>query len=290
MRAHWVWFIFAAFASVITASARAQAVQGESPLPSFDVVSIRLWQPGASSAKVAKVASVGAAPAISDQWHFVGQTELLIESAFNLPVRSGRVLDEPGWMQAGNDRYDITATIPPSQFAAMQQMSPSQRHRQLCLLEQALLADRFGLKAHVETRSLPMYALVAGKGGPGLKPVAATQPSRLRAITLPEGTELTANAISLDELVQSPLFRVHGEGVINQTGLAGSFDLRLQWSSDDEARCLERWRPEGTPACSDQLFPSIFSAVQEQLGLRLVPVKAPREVVVIDHIARPAPN
>jgi len=135
------------------------------------------------------------------------------------------------------------------------------------LLEQSLLADRFKLKVHFETREQPAFALVVAKGGSKLSPAKPGETTQLSA----SANETTGTAVTLDQFVHSPLLRPEGRIVIDQTGLTGAYDFTIK--GEDGA----------DPA-------SFFTLIQEQLGLKLVPTKAPTEVIVIDHIERPTEN
>jgi uncharacterized protein (TIGR03435 family) len=108
----------------------------------------------------------------SNPVHFIGQIDLLIMEAYNLPIGSDRrILNGPRWVDSEADRYEVEAKIDASMFAAMQTMTPEQQHQQVALMEQSLLAERFNLKVHFERRGeAPVYALIVAKGGPKLTP------------------------------------------------------------------------------------------------------------------------
>jgi uncharacterized protein (TIGR03435 family) len=185
----------------------------------------------------------------------------------------------PDWLRT--DQYEIQAKIEDALYAAMQKMTPTQQREQVDLMEQSLLADRFKLKVHFETRDMPVYALVVAKGGPKLTPAKDGESSRLSSLPDNEhGTEMTAIAVTLDQFAHSPLWGKGGRLVVDQTGLKGTYDFTLKWSSEQ----LVAGQESGVDA------PSVFTAIQEQLGLRLVPSKAPVEVIVIDHIEPPSAN
>src|SRR5262249_24988150 len=131
---------------------------------------------------------------------------------------------------------------------------------------------------HFESREMIVYALVTGKGGPKLSPAKGNETPNLSL----GGHGLTATAVSLDQFVRSPFITgaTGGRPVVNQTGLTGFYDFTLTWGSNGLS-------PE---APKDPAAPDFFTAVQEQLGLRLVSSKAPVEVIVIDHIERPSEN
>ena len=229
-----------------------------------------------------KVAPVGVRGQSTDRVHFIGQAALLIASAYNLPIGSEgrRIVNAPDWLNSEAERYELQAKIEESLFAAMQKMPPSQQRDQVALMEQSLLADRFKLKVHFETRQMPVYALVVAKDGPKLSVAKEGEASKLFVLDSEQGSEVTAQGVTLDEFIHSPLMRAGGRSVVDQTGLAGTYDFTLKWASDLVAR----------DSGQESDAPSLFTAMQEQLGLKLVPTKGPIEVVVIDHIERPSEN
>jgi uncharacterized protein (TIGR03435 family) len=150
---------------------------------------------------------------------------------------------------------------------------------------QTLLADRFQLRVHREVRELPYYALVVDKHGPKLQRSEEQLPWNL---TRSRGSEqdisgvsqitFTSESMADFASVLSTLLAV-GRMVIDKTGLSGSYDFGLKYTRAD--------RP--IPP-SDADAPSIFTAMQEQLGLRLEPAKGPVEILMIDHVQRPDEN
>ena len=171
------------------------------------------------------------------------------------------------------------AKIDDSLFAAMQKMTPAQQREQVDLMEQSLLADRFKLKVHFETRELPVYALVVAKGGPKLTPAKDGERSNISSFH----SEIAAKAVTLDDFATSSLWTpIGGRLVVDQTGLKGAYDFTLNWSQEQTAAEPGQ---DGAPALSP-----IFAVIEEQLGLKLVPTKAPVEVIVIDHIEKPTEN
>jgi uncharacterized protein (TIGR03435 family) len=149
----------------------------------------------------------------------------------------------------------------------------------ILLMLQTLLAERFRLAFHRESKEMPVYALVVAKNGPKLKPSAsdggATQ------IGGPASGGLKFEHASMDGLAFA-LTQNLGQPVMNETGLTGAFDLQLVWSQDSA-----RGRPEGSDPTD---APTIFTALQEQIGLRLESRKAPIEVLIIDHVEKPSEN
>lgn len=145
---------------------------------------------------------------------------------------------------------------------------------------QALLADRFKLKAHREDREMQVYALVAGKNGPKLKPSAPDANPMGRMQVEGRNYHATRAKATMDDVVQAIVNSFLDRPVVDQTGLTGTYVLDLTYAPD-----LQKNRAEPDP--SDI---SIFTAVQEQLGLRLEPQKASIEVLVIDAVEKPSAN
>jgi bla regulator protein blaR1 len=260
-------------------------------LPSFEVVSIRPWKPVPSPPPPPPTPADGTttvprnerfAPGRgggpkTDHMRITLPTELLVTFAYGLPLGfENRVIGRTDWM--GSDQYEILAKIEESQFAAMQKMTPAEQRGQVALMEQSLLSDRFKLKVHFETREMPVYALTVAKGGPKLTPAKDGEATRLSVIDIEQGLQMTAVSVTLEQWIESPF--LGGRTVVDQTGLKGAYDFTLTWG---------RPQPETSDA-GPGAAPLIVTAIQEQLGLKLVPTKAPVEVIVIDHIERPSEN
>jgi uncharacterized protein (TIGR03435 family) len=144
-----------------------------------------------------------------------------------------------------------------------------------------LLEDRFQLKFHWETRTMPVFDLVVTKGGPKFAHATETEKSGAQRnsgqITISKGTVAG---------LASTLSNILGRRVLDKTGLTGDYDMTLKWTPDDyQAAPL---RPNGPPP--DPNSPSIFTALREQLGLKLGSTKGPVDVVVIDSVSRPTEN
>ena len=272
----------------ITTPIHAQVLHPTDPLPSFEVATVKPWHrtppppnPDGTPApqKVAKIDPGNGTPQLRPQLRMILPIEVLITSAYNLPPSSNRrIIGGPEWLHQDIDQYEIQAKIDDTQFAAMQKMTPAQQREQVALMEQSLLADRFKFKAHIETRELPIYTLVIAKGGPKLTPAKEGEPTKLSALN----GQLTATAVTLDQFAHSPFLfpATHGSQVIDQTGLKGAYDFTLNFSPEQSA----------APDATIETDPPMFTAIQQQLGLRLVPSKGPVEVIVIDHIELPSAN
>lgn len=183
--------------------------------------------------------------------------EMLILWAYD--IRSERLLGKPKGLDS--TRYDIVAAAPSGTLVA----------GQLNRMMQSLLAERFRLVVHRETRELPFYTLVVDKNGPKVHVEKPAGPVGQNPFTMTANGHLTGTQVSAGMLAKV-LTDQTGRFVEDRTGLAGVFDLTLDWAPDSISQ----------PAL--QSGPSIFTAVKEQLGLRLDGVKGPVEVVVIDRV------
>ena len=156
------------------------------------------------------------------------------------------------------------------------------------LMMRSLLADRFQLTMHRETRELPIYTLVLAKRTAGSGPASLRQRKRKgRQRALRNRGLLRAFGFSLSELAES-LSETLGREVVDQTGLIGTFNINLEWTPN-ESQALQL--PPGVQAPPPPENPvSIFTAIQEQLGLKLESKKGPVEVWVIDRAEKPSEN
>jgi len=194
-----------------------------------------------------------------------------------------QILGGPDWL--GSQRFDIDAKVDDTTAERMDKLPYLQRNLLMHQLVQQLLADRFKLAVHWEQKEFPVYALVAAKNGPGLHP--AKDPNKDSRSS--NNGSLTDEGVTMTDLAQQMtqiLSREVGRIVIDKTSLQGKFDLTLTWSPDNHSANF-------TNASADNaapLGPSIFTAVKEQLGLKLEATKAPVEVLVIDHIEAPSEN
>jgi len=198
----------------------------------------------------------------------------------------------PDWIAA--ERYSITAKAPGEASQAMM-MGPMLR---------TLLEDRFKLKIRRLTREIPTWDLVVAKGGPKLTPFEEgscvanpltfppTPPPALAPgqrlchnATQFRGTSMVtdADAITIDELAQFPLFLAAGRPITNRTGITGKYKVHLEYAPPEGTRVNGGELPESTA-------PSIFTAIQEQLGLKLESTKGAGEYLAIDHVERPTPD
>jgi uncharacterized protein (TIGR03435 family) len=219
----------------------------------------------------------------------------------SLPLLASQVAGGPAWIDS--PRYDIEAK--PEGYS-------DPRHTWLML--QRLLADRFKLALHRETRELPVYDLTAVKSSPKLPP--ATEAG---CVSFPPGTaphyvpgkvdcgyvsgpfsgyetgllHIKGRKVHMADLIRE-LASVMDRPVLDKTGFNGEFDLDLRFAADQATMGVPgsgaRDDPGGSRLPTDPNLPNIFAALQEELGLKLVPAKGPVEVLVIDHAEKPAAN
>jgi uncharacterized protein (TIGR03435 family) len=199
-------------------------------------------------------------------------------------INHEQVIGEPSW--SNTQRFDIEAKVAPTDAPALGKMTFEQRRTMF----QSILADRFKLVVHHETRELPIYVLSVAKGGPKLKPSAPDDPAgqapRRVGLMITRG-KVTANDTQLSTLL-TVLSRTLGRTVIDKTGLTGNYDFTLEYAPEEGGP-----PPPGEaaqPASPPDSAPSIFTALKEQLGLKLDSAKGPVDVIVIDHIEKPAEN
>ena len=263
----------------------------DAPLPSFEVASIKLNHSGD------RRGGLGLPPGRFTATN--AKTKLLIAFAYH--VQDFQVSEGPSWVDS--ERYDIDAKEEDGLAARAEKLPPDQRADQVRLMLRSLLAERFKLKVSHATKELPVYALAVAKNGPKLheqKPgdnyangiQGANGPSMGPHTLGMRPGRLTGQGISMAELIMI-LSQQLGRIVLDQTGLRGNYDFTLQWTLDQTSSAIAPEPDGGKPAAdttSESSGPSIFTAIQEELGLKLEPTKGPVNVLVIDHIERPSEN
>jgi uncharacterized protein (TIGR03435 family) len=178
------------------------------------------------------------------------------------------------------DRYDIIARPPHDDGAA--QASPAVRTQLTYARMKALLADRFQLVVHSETKDLPVYALVVAKNGPHLDPGDPANPRK--GISHNNGL-LECFGVSMKTFAERGLAPRLGNIVLDKTGLAGEFTFKVQYAEEGPSK-----PGAPLPEAADPAGPTLASALQEQLGLKLETQKAPVEVMVVDRAEKASAN
>ena len=228
----------------------------------------------------------------------------LIAAAFEMAELQAlipeRILGGPDWIES--ERYNIEAKSS-TEF----QFAPGGPPKDMLLMLRSLLEDRFKLVAHREKRDMPIFELVVvskdGKLGPGLQkssvdcdalvaaagrgaPQAPRQPNQPPPCRLAGGPARTmASAVTMQQLAGN-LSNHLGRFVVDKTGLTGRFDFNLGWTPD---RLPTGAPPPGVPPI-DPNGPPLVTALQEQLGLKVEPARAPVDVLIVDRVERPTPD
>jgi len=194
---------------------------------------------------------------------------MLVAAAYR--VYDFQISGGPQWLNT--DRYNIEAK-------AAGETKPAEA--QLMAMLQKLLEERFDLQAHRETREAPTYALEIGKIGPKFQPSKnSDEPPLFRVY---QRRQITAARAPLSYLVEALSFVV-GRPVVDKTGLDGKYDYKLEWTPDE----TQVRSDESAPQVEGNV-PSLASAIQEQMGLRLRSHKGPVEIVVIDRAEKASVN
>lgn len=195
----------------------------------------------------------------------------LIMIAYDLSLES-QIRGGPKWLD--HQAYDIVAKIDDAEAKKMQSMSSEQKVRVSREMLQSLLADRFQLKMSESEMRLPVYALVISASGARLQEARAGETFHVNGVR----GRVEATATSMPHLAHllGGFPESRDRPVLNQTGLKGNYDFRLNWTRDDG---------QGIP--SDAKYPGLFTALKEQLGLELKPEKAPVRVVVVESACEP---
>jgi uncharacterized protein (TIGR03435 family) len=201
----------------------------------------------------------------------------LITFAYGLNAR--QVVSAPAW--AASDKYDLDGKV-----AGESQPNDAQWK----IMIQKLLVDRFKLTFHREPRELSVYELTVAKNGPKLSPTQA-DPASLPGMGFRGFGNMPVSNATMADFAAMMQGSVLDRPMIDHTGLQGRYDFVLKWTPDDSQ--FIGMRPPGmTPPGGDNpnAPPSLFTAIQEQLGLRLESVKAPVDVMVIDHVEKRSEN
>jgi uncharacterized protein (TIGR03435 family) len=214
----------------------------------------------------------------------------LIRAAYGIPIgaEDSRITGGPNWLKS--EKYDVDAKIDSTVVDELKTLSQDQSTLAEQQMLQALLADRCKLVTHRETKDLAIYTLVIAKNGSKLQDAKPGETASLGFGAHGETRSITGQARSIPNLVQA-LSIVFGCPVLDQTGLTGKYDFKLEWTPDDiQAQSLSSGAHDRPVPPIDSNAPSVLEAIQEQLGLKLVSGRGPIEVFVIDRVERPSAN
>lgn len=231
------------------------AIGAQSPpeQPKFEVATIKASGPDARGI------NIGIGPQLRHGRFVAGDQSLKEMIAVAYRITPNRVFG-PDWLDAA--RFDFLAKSPDG-------VPDTQMHPML----QALLTDRFGLSSHKEPREMPIYELVVAKSGVKMV-IFPARPPRQDTTRSPRIAAMMGDAATTTRLAEM-LSNISGRPVVDKTGLTERYDFILSYS-----------RPQGPGELPDNTPPDLFTAIQEQLGLRLQPARASIEVIVVDHIER----
>jgi len=228
---------------------------------------------------------------------------------FAYNVQQFQISGEPKWFDS--ERYDIEAKPDSATAVKLDKLPREQRGDEIRQMMQALLAERFHLSLHRQTKDLPVYALVVAKGGPKLQKSDFVPPDKPGALPPPKPGgpppkgglfmqgpgQVTSTGSELPMLVNI-LSHALNRIVTDKTGLKGNYDFTLKWTPDQPSpQAFGAGQGPGpgpmganAPPPPDPNGPSLFTALQEQLGLKLESQKGPVEILVIDHVEKPSEN
>jgi uncharacterized protein (TIGR03435 family) len=202
----------------------------------------------------------------------------MIKLAYN--VHAHQISGAPAWVDS--ERYDTVGRSD----------TPGEPSRdQMKLMIQKLLVDRFQLRFHTEKKELPVYAMVVAKGGPKIA-VSAADPNAFPGIGFGRGPgviSLVGRNTGLNGVANGLQSNILDKPVVDQTGLTGRYDFQLRFTPD-ATQVANFGGLEPANAADLDAPPDIFTAFEQQLGLKLQPTKAVIDVIVIDRIERPSPN
>ena len=229
------------------------------------------------------------------RFHAKGQTvNDLIKFAYNVKS-DDRIAGEPTWVNS--DRYDIEAKVEDSLASELQKLPSHQQREQIGRMVQSLLATRFDLTCSHGTNVLPVYNLVVAKNPPKLVPTKVALPAPANS-DLPEkpvfrgmkagGGRVIAQSAPVSQLVDALNSQpeIGGRTVVDKTGLKGAYDFSLQWTPQQTLGSTSS-ETEVIASLASSSGPSLFVALQEQLGLKLESARGSTDVLVVDHIKEP---
>jgi bla regulator protein blaR1 len=221
--------------------------------------------------------------------------------AFAYGLKDFQLMGGPAW--SSSQGYVIDAKMDDAAAAQVKNLSREQQRQQMQLMLRSLLADRFKLTLSHETKDLPIYALVVAKGGPKLTPTAYTPPDPNApnpALPPQNGSHLMLSRGKIDAVNQTisglagllALVPDLGDRIVeDETGITGNYDFTIHFSMQSLAPKGGAPLPDANaPAADDTSEPSIFTALEEQLGLKLESTKGPVDVYTIEHIEQPTEN
>lgn len=235
--------------------------------PSFEVATIKPSQPGRP----------GRAFLVRGRTFRTINTPLTAIISFAYDVQPKQVIGLPAW--ADSDKYDIEA-VPDGTGAPSDVQWKS--------MVQKLLASRFGLKFHKEKKTLPVYVLTVAKAGPKMT-LDTSSPNGLPGLFFRGLGKLNVRNATMHDFTGLMQSAVLDRPVLDKTELKGKYDFTLNWTPD-ESQFVNMGVRVPPPSNEPNQPPSLYTAIEEQIGLKLEATKGPADVMVIDHVDHPSPN
>jgi uncharacterized protein (TIGR03435 family) len=285
-----------ALAPILAPLSRAQSqaapvapAPGATPVFKYEVISIKLTPPTSTNVSIRTPVDGFVAANIPVQ--------MLLTMAYG--IQDNQIVGAPAWLNS--ERFDIDARMDPEIAEAVRKMEPPDRKLVRQQMLQALLADRLMLAIHRESRELSAFALVIGKDGPKLQETKTAQgaPTAVQMAVAGGGASIrdSRNGVGPDTFtalhcsapnIAAMLSTIVGRPVVDKTGLNSTYDFTLVFQRDDVGTAAAAGgSPVPSPA---DPAPSLFTAIQEQLGLKLESGKYPVGMIVIDHVEHPSAN
>jgi uncharacterized protein (TIGR03435 family) len=253
--------------ALATATAGAQTPQSRPHFDAFDVATVKPIEADAKAGRFFKMEG-------QNRWIATNFTlKNLIALAYDLNPRT--ISGGPSWVDS--QQFNIEAITPgdvrPIRLEQMQML-------------RALLVERFKLTFHRQLKEFSIYELSIAKGGPKLKPAAnPDDPPQLIGVVYPGKIEVPATSVTMDDFVAMLQRATLDRPTLNKTGLAGKYDFTLTWAQDET-----QYGGEVPKAPEDAQSPPLFTAIQEQLGLKLEPTHGMVSALVIDNADHPLSN
>jgi uncharacterized protein (TIGR03435 family) len=240
---------------------KADAIMAKDADPGWEVLSVKAHDPGD--------------PSNNQSLNMKGRQFVMVNRTaqgmllFAYGIHKKEIEGAPGWVET--ERWDVQGLPDVPGHPSLKQMQS---------LTRKLLEERFGLKVHKETKELAVYAITLGKGGSQIAPSAGDPNGTPSENENSNGGVVTMRMTNMSMGEFAPdLAYFLDRPAVDQTGLAGRYDLQLKWTVDESKAPTDGSAP-----------PGLFTAIQEQIGFKLVPVKAQTDVLVIDAVERPSAN
>jgi len=226
--------------------------------PDWEVVTIRLADP---NDRVSHINIEGRRVMVEHE-----PVEAILKFAYG--VQDSQIVGGPEWMKT--ERWDVSGVPDAADKPNLPQLQSMMRK---------LLTERFGLKLHREQREMPVFALMVAKGGPKMEESTGNPDAG------PSSDGVVSNGIETHQYTNASMpdlalmLTIYGDRpIVDQTGLLGRYSFQLRWTHDE------------TQTTAPDAPPGLFTAMQEQIGLKLKPMRAPADVLVVDAVERPSAN